>query len=263
MGVFAISPLISALLVLFLGIFVFWKNRKIKLNKIFLLFTFSVAVWFFGTFMMLISKSDEKAIFWDRFVYGGVVFIPVIGYHFSLTLAKRKTKNWLLLGYFLSFIFLILSRTNYFIEELYKYSWGVHTQARVLHHVFLVFFSFYSFLFFLTTFRHYIRSVGVERIKAKYILLGIGVLTTGAIAFLPAYGINVYPVTYFSGVGCVVILTYAIIKYRLMDIRVVMGKGAIYVFSFLSVIGVAFLLIFLNNQLAQPIPFYFSGYSKN
>jgi hypothetical protein len=255
MTIFTISPLISAIIVLFLGIFVFWKNRKSKLNKIFLLFTFSVAIWFFGTFMMLVSKTDIEAIFWDRFVYMGVVFIPVIGYHFSLILSRRKAKNLLYLGYILSFIFLFLSRTDYFVEGLYKYNWGVHTQARLFHHIFLIFFSFYSFLFFLTSFQYYIQSRGIERIKAKYILLGIGVLTIGAIAFLPAYGINIYPFTYLSGVGCVMILTYAIIKYRLMDIRVVMGRGAVYLFSFLSVIGVSFLLIFLNQKLAQPISF--------
>jgi len=256
MSIFAILPSISAIFVATLGIFVLRKNRKSKINQIFFLFTVSVFVWLFGTFMMFISKTVEAAIFWDRFVYKGVAFIPVIGYHLVLTLSRKESKKKLLfLGYFLSFLFLILSSSSHFVAGVYEYSWGIHTQARFLHHIFLVFFTFYCFLFFWQCYQNYRYATGIDRTRAKYILFDFAILTIGALAFLPAYKINIPPFVYLSGVLYTIILAYVIIKYRLMDIRMVMGKGAVYVFSFLSVIGASFLLIFLNQKLAQPISF--------
>jgi len=221
----ALLPLISAVFVLCLGIFVFSKNRKLKVNQIFFLFTICLTIWLFATFMMFTSEEDARIIFWDRIVYIGVIFIPITIYHFSLEFAKIEAKRKLLyLGYFLSIIFLILSRTNYFVEDLYKYSWGSHTQARFFHHVFLVFFTFYILLFLLNIWRYHQRVKGVERAQAKYVLLLTPAFIFGSPAFLPAYGISVYPVPYLSVIFGSVCLAYAITKHYLFEIKVILTE---------------------------------------
>lgn len=246
-------PLISAIFMGGLGLFVFLKQKS-RLGIIFSLFCLSVTIWLFGTFMMFISKTDEKAIFWDRIVYGGVIFIPILMYHLSLIFVKfeQKQTKILRLGYIISLIFFVLSRTNYFVNGLYKYSWGVHTQARMFHHIFLIFFFIYALLFFFNLSWYYKKTRGVEQAQVKYILFAFFVLNIGAIAYLPAYGIDFYPgIGFLAEIIGVVIIAYAIIKYRLMDIRIVMGRGTVYLFSFVAVIGLAFLLMFLNSRLIQ------------
>jgi len=224
--IYIILPLISGMFVLFLGLFVLGKNRRSKVNQIFFLFTFSVAIWLFASFIMFLSKTDEQTIFWDRIVYLGVVFIPTTFYHFSLLFTKIKNQKRLLyLGYFLSFLFLILSRTDYFISDLYKYSWGVHTQARIFHHLFLVFFASYIFLSFSNTRRYYQWAKGVERRQAAYILLVLLIIVLSSFAFLPAYRIDIPPFfSYFLPVISVSILTFAVIKYHLFEIRVILTE---------------------------------------
>ncbi len=207
-----------------LGLLVFSKSRKAKLGFVFNLFCISVSIWLFGAFMMLTSKEDVLAIFWDRIVYMGVVFIPALMYHISVIFAKleQKQRKTLLIGYFISFIFLILSGTNYFVEDLYKYSWGTHTQARFFHHLFLVFFATYIFLFFCNLYRYYKKTSGMNRVQAKYMLMSFGILNIGAVAYLPAYGVDVYPIiAYLAETIGAVILAYAILKHHLMNIRVV------------------------------------------
>jgi hypothetical protein len=172
-SIFSFLPLISAVFVLFLGVFVFLKNRKSKLNIIFFLLTIAFTIWLFSTFMMFISETDDQAIFWDRNVYSGVIFIPILVYHFSLVFSKNKNrKKSLYLGYFIAFIFLVLSRTDYFVADLFKYKWGVHAKAQFFHHFFLIFFSVYSFFFYYNIYRCYRKTkFGIERSQVKYIFI--------------------------------------------------------------------------------------------
>ena len=241
MSIYIILTLISGILTLLLGLFVLGKNRKLRLNQVFFFFALSCTIWLLGSFMMLKSKTDEEAIFWDRIVYIGVVFIPTLSYHISLLFTKTRNRKYLLFaGYFLSSLFFILSRTDYFVTDLYKYSWGFHTQARFFHHIFLIFFIVYFVLFFLNVYRFYRKTKAVERSQAAYFLLASFLMFLSSLAFLSAYGINLPPFSYFTAVVFVFILTLAITRYHLFGIRVILtellvgGMGLIWlVFSFL------------------------------
>jgi signal transduction histidine kinase len=226
MSIYNILPLISGILVLLCGFFVLAKNKKLKVNQIFFFFTIAVAIWSLASFMMLLSKTKGQAIFWDRIVYIGVIFIPITFYHFVLVFIRIKNQKRLLyLGYFLSLVFLILSRTDYFIEDLYKYHWGVHTQARFFHHIFLAFFASYICLSFSNIYRYYHQTKGIKRMQAAYIFLVLFIITLNSLAFLPAYNISISPLfSYLLPVIAVLILCFAIIKYHLFEIRVILTE---------------------------------------
>ena len=222
-----IFSLTSAIFIASLGIFVFLATKRSKSAIIFCLFCISIAIWLFSAFKMLSSKGDVLIIFWDKMVYVGVVFIPILMYHFGLIFTKleQKQKKILWLGYILSFVFLILSRTDYFVEDLYKYSWGAHTQARFFHHIFLAFFVLCIFLFFLNIYRYYKKTSNIEKTRAKYILLSFGFLSIGGIAYLPAYGIDIPPlIAYLAELIGAVILALAITRYHLFEIRVILTE---------------------------------------
>ena len=219
-----ILPLISMLFVLALGIFVYFHDRKSKLNALFGLFTIVLTIWLFGTFKMFASQTDAEAIFWDRFIYAGVVFVPALMYQFSIIFTNTKRpKKTLVLSYVLSFIFLLLSRTDYFVADLFKYEWGVHTQARLFHHIFLAEAIFFFYLTLKNLYLHY-RSktlTRIERIQSKFVFLSFFILIIVSLpAFAPAYKISVYPIFYISGLFFSTILAYAILKHNLMNIRV-------------------------------------------
>ena len=227
-----ILPLISAVLVFSLGILVFFKNRKSLVNVIFGLHSLVITIWLFGTFMMFLSGGvREMAIFWDRFIYMGVVFIPIFLYHFSIVYCNIKTQNKIIiLGYILSSIFLILSRTDYFVTDLFEYKWGVHTKARFFHHIFLIYFVSYVFLWFYNVYKYYRKiTSSLARQQTKYVFIAFLLLfTIGPVAYIPAYGIGIYPFAYLSGLIFTIILAYAILKYRLMDIRMVVRRSTIF-----------------------------------
>ncbi|MBI1883426.1 MAG: hypothetical protein HYS08_04375 [Chlamydiae bacterium] len=224
MDISQIIPLISSLFVVSLGTFVLARNPKSKLHLLFMFFCLCLGIWLFGTYKMFTSKTDLEAISWDRFIYVGGILLPISMYHFSIVFGRIKTQDKILYGGYLSaFAFLLLSRTDFFVKDLYRYRWGCHALAQPLHHVFLIWFWSYVFLLNRNIYRFYktTRSA-VERNQAKYIFLAFTVLFgVGACAFLPAYRIPVPPFPFFAGGLLSLILGYAIARYRLMDIHFV------------------------------------------
>jgi len=247
--IYIILPLISAIFVLLIALIVISRGYS-RLNTIFSLFCLATFIWLFGTFMMFISKTDDRAIFWDRFIYIGVVFMPTISYHFGAELIRITRRRLLIYAsYFLSAVFLILSRTELFISGINRYSWGVHSQAKFFHHLFLINFIFLVSLLFYDLYIFYKKSKNsIEKNQIRYIFIALFILSLGSFSFLPAYGINIFPVFYLSGVFFTIILAYAIIKYRVFDIRQVISRGILY---FILLIFVSLSFTFVTFSTAQ------------
>ena len=247
-------PLISAFLVFFLGTIVFSQGKKTSVDFTFFLFTLVVTVWLFGTFMMFFNKEDVfLALFWDKFVYIGVVFIPSVLYHFGLVLTKHKDikrNNILILGYITSAIFLFLIPTDLFIDDVFVYQWGVHTKAQMLHNVFLVYFGVYLTLWFTLVASYYRLQADLEeRKKIRLVFIGFFTLAiVGSLGFLPAYGIGIYPFAYVSGIIFTVILAYTILKYKLFDIKIIATEFLV----FALIITLLFEIIF-SETISQLI----------
>ena len=151
-----ILSLVSLFFIIVLGVIVIRNSWKL-VNKLFLFLTLSLIVWLFGSLMLFNSTSSQQIIFWDRFIYAGVIFWVAVQYHFSLAVTSfnRARKNILISSYLISFIFLILSRTEYFISGIFYYAWGAHMKAQMAHHFLIGFFFVYSILFFYVLVKKY------------------------------------------------------------------------------------------------------------
>lgn len=232
LGINTYSALISGLCMVGLGFFVFLKSVGQKLNIIFLLFCFAMANWLLSTYMMYRSQYDFDIIFWDRMVYLGVAFIPVLMYHFGLIFVQRESKEIvkLTIGYFFSIVFIFLSQTDYFVSGLYVYAWGFHTKAQFLHHLFLIFYSAYVFLFLWEIYK-FLKKTDSDKNEnertntnpLKYLFVAFIILNLGAYAFLPAYGLDINPIgAYWAEIAAVAILAFAITKFSLFSIKVIL-----------------------------------------
>lgn len=224
---FAIFSLIGGIFLFILGLFTFFKAKDRKVGITFGLFCLSVTIWLVFTFFVFIAKTDQQAIFWDRNVYGGVVFIPLFMYQFGVYFLgiQKKEKIILWLGYFVSILFLIVSRTDYFLSGLYHYSWGVHTKAQIFHNFFLVYFFLIIGLYFYNLYQGYKVASGEKKVQLKYLFTAFMVLNSGSIAYLPAYGVNLYPIfAYFAEIVGAIILFFVIFKHQLFNFKVFLSE---------------------------------------
>lgn len=247
--IYSILPLTCALFVLLFGAFILARNPRSTIHQLLTGFCASMFFWMFGTFMMfgLRGTDVDAAIFWDRFVYLGVVFMPPLMHHFSLVFMKRKSQKFLLsLNYLSAMVFMFASRTDLFVQDLYHYDWGAHTQARILHHVFLVYFFIGTGVFFYNMLQHYyaVKKYKQKRLQTVYSLVAFAiVIFVGGSAYLHAYGIDTrLPFAYLSGVIFPVLLFYAATRYHLLGTKVIATE---------VLIGIAFFALVAEMFLAR------------
>ena len=241
-NIFLALPLTCAIFVGLLGLFVLFKNPRSRMNQLLFGFNTCMFFWLFGTFMMFATRGNvAQAVFWDRFVYLGVIMMPSLMHHFSLVFApgpRHRQRTLLFINYAIGVLFLFASRTSYFVDGLYVYSWGAHSQARILHNVFLGYFFLSTGIFFTNLFLSYRKSKDrIFRVQTIYVFIAFAlVMFVGGTAYLYAYGIDTkFPFAYISGLIFPVILFYAVSKHGLLGKKVIATEVVVGVAEFFIV----------------------------
>lgn len=239
--------LFSLFFIIILGLIVIRNGRQL-INRLFTLLNLILIIWIFGSLMLLTAQNEVQIIFWDLFIYAGIIFWAAIQYHFSLAVThfNFKRKIALSIAYLLSFFFLIISRTDFFASGVFYYRYGSHTQAKLGHHLFMIFFAIYVALFFYILLKKYYQEKNkIERSKTLYYILGFSVLNfIGGTAFLPAYSIPIYPIFLASPLIFSLIITYSIVYLGLMNIKLIMRRYSVYLLSFVSLFIPAYLILY-------------------
>ncbi len=262
MNFYAFIALINLITSLILGIFVIYKNRNIK-SISFSIFCFFIAFWNLGYYFWQVSTNAGVALFWTRVLMAGAIFIPVayLQFVFALLDILNKKKKFLFYSYSLFFIFFLVNFTSHFVshtEPLLGFAfWPIPGPVFVFFLAFWLFYAYYSISLLL---RYYKRGDGVLKLQIKYIMFGTILGYIGGVTnFFLWYRIPILPFGHIAISLYALIVAYAILKYRLMDIRVIIGRIAVYALSFIITLSLAFLIMFVNEQLTRSLPLYFSG----
>jgi signal transduction histidine kinase len=245
---YAIPNFLVSIFLLAIGTFVFVKNKKSAVNISFLVLCLSASIWIFGNAVSFSSLNETTALFWSRFSYTGVVFISTNVYAFSVAYLKlKRQKRSVILGYLVSFIFMLLIRTDYFVNGVKKYFWGYCNTVGPVEYPFLGLFLVLMFASLCNFYKGYKREkLPIEKEHRKYLFIGFLIAYLAVVDYLPDLGIEVYQLGYIPVTVCLSIFGYAIVKYRLMDIETVIHRTITYaLLSFLILLpyaGIVFLI---------------------
>ncbi len=254
MTIYVALPLLGSLIVLICGIFILIYGKSAVIHKLVSLICFSAFVWLFGYSLMYASTDAFKAMQWARFGYNGVLFIPALFYHFTCEFLNLSEKKYsLYLTYAVSAVFLISNRTSLFLSGIYKdYYWGFYPSAGILYGFFILFFFsiFIWCLFSLyVAFRSKADVSAVTRQRIRYIFAAFSTAAFfGVFDYIPNYGVEIYPAGYIGAVLWVFIVTYAILRFRVMDIRFAFKKTMIYSLSAGLLTGFFIILVLLLSK---------------
>jgi len=253
MNLYSIPPLFCSILAIFLGLFVYSRNKKSQINISFALLCLSTFWWQFSWFILFnIHNNNSLALYLIKIGYIGIVFIPFTFYHFVISFLRLKQERRnVVLFYVLGSVFIIaLWTTNYFISGYYNYFWGYYPKANFLHvaYLFFLFFSATRGLVFL------LRSIIKERTspnlynQLKYSFTGFIIYAISSTDFLVNYGVEFYPLGFIPVCLSLAIFTYTIVRYQFLDINTALTRAGIFVLVYLFVLGIPFVLGYKYGQ---------------
>ncbi len=262
----ALGALVLSAILLSLGIFVLQHDRRALVNKLFCLSVFIIAGWIISISMSLSTKDLQLTILLGRLAFAFASAIP-----FSLlwmirafpVTSPEARKSATIVPAVSSFAFILFSLSPWIVTGARSGPNRPNFIYGPLHPFFGIYF-FLCFGYALYTLWIRIQSTsGIIKLQLRYLLLGLLLAGAGGISTNLVIPL-VLKTSRYSVLGPYFMLVlaffsaHAIIRYRLMDIKVVIRKGVVY-FCAISAsafffMGLAVLLSWATSYRYERIP---------
>ena len=213
-----------------LGVFVLLNGYKKTVNRILAFFSFCVAGW--GGSVLLVKYTESILAARFAFAFGTLLILTYV--LFAAVFPNRKKINFSLYIFAIPALFFLVSSFygDFLFSDFIIRGGAIIAERGILYPWFVLFSIVYIAVsaYFLTI--KYRSSFGKSRLQMNYFLAGLFTFMIGGTfsnIILPALGVQ-----FFNTIGpafsifFVVATTYSIVRFRLMDIRLVFKKSFVY-----------------------------------
>ena len=250
MNLFSVASLSEATLSTLLAFIVFAFSTK-KVHRIWGIFNVIIAIWGLTNFMAGMSETPESALIFWRLTCLVCTFISVVFYHVIIEFCQIKKILMLSFAYIQAFLFVpIIIFSNSFISSTF-YAFGsiYYYKATILFAIWTLFWFIIAVSAFFELYKFIKRSHGIQKTQALYMFWGMLLgHTGGASTILPAYNVFLYPALHFSVCIYAALMTYAMFRYQLMDIRIAITRFGIFALVYSLVLGIPFGLVIWQKK---------------
>jgi len=229
------------------GVFVYIKNRKRPVNRVFFALSIFCSGWVAS---LLIDRflffQNVLSVIPSRFAFAFSALIAPTLAHFILLFPEeiKKSRSAIFSLYIPGLLFFFLSFTNLIVRDAVMGEMAIESIYGPLRTVFAIFFLAYI-CFVIIIFTHkYIKATSkLIRLQMKYLAMGLAISFFGGIfcnLLLPIFT-GTEKLVYIGpslALLFVPFFSYAIITYRLMDIAVVVTRGGVLAGTYAFIIGV-------------------------
>jgi signal transduction histidine kinase/uncharacterized membrane protein YhdT len=238
----------------FLGILVYLRDRRNEKNISYGLFCLSLSFWSLAYFLWQISANYNQAFFWCKVLMAFATFIPISYLHhiYSLLHETNKYRIRINLSYLFGAVSAYLCFTSLFIKGVSaKMIFKFWPDAGPLYFLFLSFWFLFVFLGIFSLVRALLKqNTLISKEQLRYVLIATIIGWTGGATNFPLwFDIKILPIGNILTSLYVSIVAYAIIKYRLMDIRLAISNTAIFIGVYAIVLGLPFYIYSLGTPL--------------
>jgi putative nucleotidyltransferase with HDIG domain len=252
--VYLIIPLIGCAFCIALLAVLVLKGRQHVAQKPFGVFLGFMTLWGAFIFLMRFSPTLTQAAFWENFVFISILSAALSFYWFTLTLTGTKPSRKIVLpivGAFLAVVALIPSGLIFDGMQSMWYGKAPVIGPLFALYVVCVYTPITLGMLVLLKYSKHTRSAD-ERTRNQYIVAGIIALFVGGTTdYLPALGLSIYPLGIIGNIVFCMLATVAMLRYGLLEIRVVMRTGAAYSLVSILIFGLFGSLILLATTLFQ------------
>jgi signal transduction histidine kinase len=192
-----------------------------------------MGTWGLFPFVTNIASSELKALLLARIVYIAAIFTATTFWHFVRIIVgvekERSEKIVIRVSYLISALFLFILFNPNFIEGVVRLAPYSAVIPGPFYAIFILFFGILCLDGFRMLLNVYSTLHGYKRNQIKYLFLGLSFAFIGGVMhFLAAY-VRWEPFPHdFLIIAYSLIMTYAIVAHRLMDIEIVITRGIAY-----------------------------------
>ncbi|MBF0531715.1 MAG: hypothetical protein HQL23_01300, partial [Candidatus Omnitrophica bacterium] len=262
MNLFFITSIFTAITNIGIGIFLFprWKRNIAARTLSFV--ALSSGWWGVSGIFFCITPKEmyQTAFFWWKMCYVVMTLGFAFYAHFIFSFLQIKRKMVLIFIYVIAsiaYFFVWFDNSKYFLGDIvyvfnqfYWHDWTVNKNPFFLCY-YICFFGLILPYIFIELIKAFTKSRGVLRNQIKYIIVGSLAGWIGcATQYTTDFGLHLYPHTNIFVAIYPFIFAYAIVKYRLMDIRLAMSNAVIFVFVYSLVLGFPLYLYFIGFRFA-------------
>ena len=265
MEILALPSALAFTMNITLCLIVLSSNPKNTANWLFACFVLAFATWNVGEFMMINSKTVESAVFAVKVVFAGIAFIPVFFLHFSNAFPLKHT------GYIgkRSFFFVYLIPVAILASFYWRFEIDIH-RLQEFRNIFYYGFQFQRPMAFVAFFSMILILAGIyitwgirnllqslrrtrltrQKLQIQYLIFGMvsmAIAGTAINVLNYLFKLN-WPVFFLASLYSILVsffFAFAIIKYRLLDIHILIRGGIVY--SFLSGLVLAIYVLLIKN----------------
>ncbi|MEZ7890439.1 MAG: histidine kinase N-terminal 7TM domain-containing protein [Candidatus Wallbacteria bacterium] len=258
--ILAAAPLISCLLTVFLGGFIFLQDFKKRLNLLFALLCLSLGIYNFGVAVVYFSENYETAFFYSRLALGGVIMTICLFPHFTHKFLELKLslRNLLFTAFFYacSAALIIMNFNSLIFSEIRFTTIGYVIKPLPAYYFFTVVLAasvIYSACLLIKTYL----APGIDydfKLRIRHFLAGI--LFCSLFGFFDLMkkiaGIDInfstfeYGIIIFSG-----LIAYSIVKHKFLNIELALSRGLLYSLLMLGVTSVFLVTSVTIEQCTQ------------
>ncbi|MBN2239233.1 MAG: GAF domain-containing protein [Dehalococcoidales bacterium] len=244
---YILSPLVTIIVNFLLLVIVLVFGRRSSGRWLFSGVISSIGLWGIFIFGMRSSPDTEYAAIWNKLASIPAIGTFVLYYHFTAVYTQVKNQKWYIVASYILFLAVAaLSPTRFIIEGVRVEEYGYAP----VHGGFSVVLSIITFPLLAASIYNLVNKYRSstsyeERNRLLYLLMAILFPVTGAILDSTT---NLPPMLIWSHLVFIFICSLAIIKYQLMDVRIVFRKGLSYLVVS-TFVGVPYgILLFTFNR---------------
>jgi len=258
MEIFALTCLLSTIIIFLSGVLVFFKMPNRSLGIKWLLFMVAISIWIFGQFTRLTGFYIFDALIWDRVTRIGVILIPLFFFDFTNAfLLKKENKKILTALRVFTIFFLLSNTTSLFISRVVKKGlYEYYPDPGKVYYYFVVFFvSVFCYGIYSIYLSYRNSTEKLERTRNGYYLIFIIIgFLGGATNFLPVFDLPSEIYVLGTAIFCIfpIVSAYAILKHNLLNIKILATEILVVAMSVILV-AAPFMVLSMSFKILSSI----------